>query len=169
VGNLPRAAYISATMAETTTLYDTDFLRWTEEQAKALREAKGASLPLDWENLAEEIESLGISQRAALRAQLRRVLHHLFKLEASPASDPRAGWRRSVRDAREEVEDILQDSPSLRREVAGLVAAQAARAAKMAADDLADHGGSSDAIRAQLDKGSFTVEEVLGDWFPEKE
>ena len=163
-------------MAETTTLYDTDFLHWTEEQAKALREAKGANLPLDWENLAEEIESLGISQRAALRAQLRRVLHHLFKLEhhlfkleASPASDPRAGWRRSVRDAREEVEDILQDSPSLRREVAGLVAAQAARAAKMAADDPADHGESSDAIRAQLDKGGFTVEEVLGDWFPEKE
>ena len=100
---------------------------------------------------------------------MRRVLHHLFKLEASPASDPRAGGRRSVRDAREEVEDILQDSPSLRREVAGLVAAQAARAAKMAADDLADHDESSDAIRAQLDKGGFTVEEVLGDWFPEKE
>jgi len=158
-------------MADTNTLYDTDFLRWTEEQAKALRRApeslRGSNLPLDWENLAEEIESLGISQRAALRAQVRRVLHHLFKLEASPASEPRAGWRRSIRDARDEIEDILQDSPSLRREVAELVAAQTARAARSAASDLAEHGESADAIQARLDTGGFTADDAVGDWFPD--
>ena len=88
-------------------LYDRDFLLWTKDQAAALRRAKGANLPLDWENLAEEIESLGISQRTALRSQLRRILRHLFKLEASPRAEPRRGWKESVRGARAEIEDIL--------------------------------------------------------------
>jgi len=51
-------------------LYQQDFVRWTEEQSSALREAArfGTNLPLDWENLAEEIESLGSSQRHELRS-----------------------------------------------------------------------------------------------------
>jgi Domain of unknown function DUF29 len=58
-------------MAKLKALYDEDFVRWTKEQAAALRRAKnlppagtvGSNLPLDWENLAEEIESLGKSER----------------------------------------------------------------------------------------------------------
>jgi Domain of unknown function DUF29 len=63
-------------------LYDQDFLLWTEEQAAALRRVKESNLPLDWENLAEEIESLGKSDRRQLRSQIRRILCHLFKLAA---------------------------------------------------------------------------------------
>ena len=70
-------------------LYDDDFFLWTQEQAAALRRAKESNLRLDWENLAEEIESLGKSDRRQLRSQIRRILRHLFKLEASPASEPR--------------------------------------------------------------------------------
>ena len=44
-------------MAKLNNLYDEDFVRWTEEQAAALRQAKGFNLPLDWVNLAEEIGS----------------------------------------------------------------------------------------------------------------
>jgi len=148
-------------------LYDRDFLRWTEEQAAALRGAKDSNLALDWENLAEEIESLGKSQRATLRSQLRRILRHLFKLEASPALEPRSGWEESIRDARVEIEDILQDSPSLRREVARLVLEQAPTAAKLAAADLRSHGEAGDAVWARLEKGGFTAAEVVGDWFPD--
>ena len=50
-------------MAKASALYGEDFVRWTEEQAAALRRAKGSNPPLDWENLAEEIESLGKSDR----------------------------------------------------------------------------------------------------------
>ena len=63
-------------MAKVGALYDRDFVLWTEEQAAALRRAKGSNLPLDWENLAEEIESLGKSDRRALSSQIRRILHH---------------------------------------------------------------------------------------------
>ena len=63
-------------MAKLSGLYDEDFVRWTEEQAAALRRAKGSNLPLDWENLAEEIESLGKSDRRELRSQITRILRH---------------------------------------------------------------------------------------------
>ncbi|MGH7097150.1 MAG: DUF29 domain-containing protein [Stellaceae bacterium] len=148
-------------------LYEQDFLRWTEEQAAALRRARDSNLPLDWDNLAEEIESLGKSQRAALRSQLRRILRHLFKLEASPAIEPRPGWEESIRDARVEIEDILKDSPSLRHEVARLTSEQTPTAAKLAAEDLQSHGETAEAVRMRVQKGGFTAEEVLGDWFPD--
>ncbi|MGE0257387.1 MAG: DUF29 domain-containing protein, partial [Alphaproteobacteria bacterium] len=92
-------------MADPGELYDLDFLRWTEQQATALRRAaQDSNLPLDWENLAEEIESLGKSLRRELTSQIRRILRHLYKLEASPASDPRAGWHGTIREARADVE-----------------------------------------------------------------
>ncbi|MGH7084764.1 MAG: DUF29 family protein, partial [Acetobacteraceae bacterium] len=78
-------------MTDAKRLYDEDFVLWAEQQAAALRAAaQGASnLELDWENLAEEIDSLGTSQRSALRSQIRRIIRHLIKLEYSLAQDPR--------------------------------------------------------------------------------
>lgn len=148
-------------------LYDQDFVRWTEEQATALRRAKGANLPLDWENLAEEIESLGKSQRTELKSQTRRILRHLFKLDASPSTEPRGGWRSTIRDARAEIEDVLEDSPSLRREIAEIVQKQSSTAAKLAAADLNRYAEPAAVMRARLEQGGFTAEQVLGDWFPD--
>jgi hypothetical protein len=154
-------------MTKVSELYDRDFVLWTEEQAALLRRAKDSNLPLDWENLAEEVESLGKSDRRALRSQIRRILHHLFKLEASPAAEPRSGWRATVRDARSEIGDVLRDSPSLGREIDGLIAEEAASAAKSAAEDLGQYGEAPHALRARFQKGGFTAEQVLGDWFPD--
>jgi len=57
-------------------LYDKDFLLWTQEQSRLLRQAaeRRVNFPLDWENLAQEIESLGKSQRAELRNRLATVI-----------------------------------------------------------------------------------------------
>lgn len=147
-------------------LYDQDFFLWTQEQAAALRQAKDSNLPLDWENLAEEIESLGKSDRRELTSQLRRILRHLFKLEASPAAQPRAGWRSTIVDARSEIAGVLEDSPSLRRQVDDLVKGQMKAAAELASTDLGEHGEPTTAIGERLAKGGFTAEQVLGDWFP---
>ena len=154
-------------MAKASALYGEDFVRWTEEQAAALRRAKGSNLPLDWENLAEEIESLGKSDRRELRSQITRILRHLLKLEASPAKEPRAGWRTTIREARSEIEAVLEDSPSLRQEAAALIKKQIRAAAELAVGDLGEHGEPADAIWARLQNRVFTAEEVLGDWFPD--
>jgi hypothetical protein len=57
--------------------YEADFFAWTQEQARLLRgrDARG----LDWENLAEEIDSMGRRDRRELESRLRLILHHLLK------------------------------------------------------------------------------------------
>ena len=97
-------------------LYEEDFVRWTEEQAAALRDAARLStnLPLDWENLAEEIDSLGRSQSRELGSRIAVIIEHLIKLETSPAADPRPGWIDTIGRERRDIEDLLNDSPSLR-------------------------------------------------------
>ena len=81
--------------------YDTDFYTWTQDQAQALRAKDLAAL--DLEHLAEEIDSLGRSDRDAIERQLVRLLLHLLKLTYDPATRPRRGWRVTVADAREQI------------------------------------------------------------------
>ena len=78
--------------------YDTDLALWADSQARARRDAghAGTNLPIDWENVAEEIEALGKSQARELASRVAIILVHLMKLEASPASEPRAGWQETI-------------------------------------------------------------------------
>jgi hypothetical protein len=106
-------------MPDLKTLYETDTVAWSEHQAAALRAAAlgGSNQHLDWANLAEEIEDLAKSLRRRLRRQIARIIHHQVKLEYSPAIEPRNGWRRTIRLARVDIARILEDSPSLKREI----------------------------------------------------
>jgi hypothetical protein len=88
--------------------YETDFYQWTQSQAAALRAKDLAALDLD--NLAEEIESLGRSERYAIESQLTRLLHHLLKWCYDTASDPRRLWELSINDARREIAKRLTGS-----------------------------------------------------------
>ena len=85
-------------MTKLKVLYEEDtFLAWSRNQAAALRAAAqdGSNQELDWENLAEEIEDLGKSQRLALRSRISTIIEHLVKLAHSPANDPRSGWQQA--------------------------------------------------------------------------
>jgi len=156
------------TVTDLKTLYDHDLVAWSHQQAAALRAAArtGSNQIVDWENLAEEIEDLGRSQRAALRSQIRRIIRHLVKLENSRAIDPRRGWVETTGDARSEIEDLLELSPSLRAEIDRDVAAQTARAIKLAIQDLRGHGAIDDAQLQRLRAAAYSAEQVLSDWFP---
>lgn len=155
-------------MADTRTLYDEDFVAWTEQQAQALRAASrgGTNQPLDWENLAEEIESLGKSDRRELQSQIHRVIRHLVKLQFSRAADPRHGSLDSVRDARLQAELVLADSPSLRPQLDRIVAAQTPKAIERALFDLGEFGEIDHATERELRQTRYTVDQVLGDWVP---
>ncbi|MGH7814077.1 MAG: DUF29 domain-containing protein [Candidatus Binataceae bacterium] len=98
-------------------LYERDYCDWTVTQARALRARR--THDLDWENLAEEIESLGRSDARALKSHLARLMAHLLKwtLQASKRTQSKRAansWRGSVNDARREIRDLLDDSPSLK-------------------------------------------------------
>ena len=157
-------------MADLKTLYEDDTAAWAEQQASALRAAArgGSNQLLDWENLAEEIESLRKSLKYALGSQIFRVIHHLTKLEYSPAVDPRKGWRRSIRQARLEIRRILDDSPSLRREVARAIADETKPAIEYALQDLQEFDELDRHQLPSLRKASYTQEQVLDDWFPDE-
>jgi len=96
----------------TETLYDTDFYEWTSHTAELLRERRFDEV--DLENLLEEIESLGKSQRKAVRSQLSRMLVHLAKAQIQPERHG-SSWTSTILDARREIRHDLEDSPSLRR------------------------------------------------------
>ena len=92
-------------------LYETDFALWSERQAAALRRRAGNEI--DWENVAEEIESLGKSDRREIRSRLAVILTHLLKWQFQP--DARSSsWRGSVVENRNKIADLIDESPSLR-------------------------------------------------------
>jgi len=149
--------------------YDKDIVLWSEHQATLLRRvAAGERLndQVDWENVAEEIESLGRSERTSLASHVRNVLEHLIKLQCSPASLPRAGWRASVVRARAEIAALLEESPSLRQRVDGVIASELPRARMIAAATLEDYGESP---RVELDQLRYDSDQVLGPWLPEQD
>lgn len=91
--------------------YDTDFYTWTQEQAHALRKSRPENL--DWENLAEEIESLGKNNQHAIVSRLRVLIGHLLKWRAQPERRS-SSWIATIALQRSEVEDLLEENPSLR-------------------------------------------------------
>jgi hypothetical protein len=155
-------------MAEVKTLYEADLVAWAEQQAKALRDAarNNSNDALDWENLAEEIEDLGKSLRIGLSSQISRIIQHQVKLAHSPASDPRRGWRRTIRQARAEIERILDDSPSLKREVAGLIEDETRRSIELAIKDMEEYDEVGRLELPLLRRARYTPEQIIDDWFP---
>ncbi|MBV8735823.1 MAG: DUF29 domain-containing protein [Alphaproteobacteria bacterium] len=149
-------------------LYEKDFVRWTEVRAATLRKAAclGINLPLDWENLAEEIESLGRSQRRELRSRIATIIVHLLKLQCSPAADPWANWIETIARERASIEDLLDDSPSLRNELAETVMRETLRAVKRVARGLRHYGETSPNTMALIENAKFSEVQVLDDWFP---
>ena len=151
-------------------LYEQDFVRWAESQADALRDAarSGANLPIDWDNLIEEVESLARSERRELRNRLATVIEHLLKLEHSPAPEPRAGWRETVRRERRAIEHLLEDSPSLKAEVARMIERDSYPTANDVAETLKVYGEATPAVLAKVLGARYDADQVLGDWFPDR-
>jgi hypothetical protein len=91
--------------------YEVDFYIWTRGQADALR--RRAANELDWENLAEEIESVGRSEKREIESRLEDLLLHLLKWRYQPALQC-GSWRSSIGEARFRIARVVKDNPSLR-------------------------------------------------------
>lgn len=119
-------------------LYDTDFYAWTQEQSRRLRAmaASRVNETIDWENVAEEIESMGRSERKEIKSRLEELLLHLLKLAHSPDAYPRRGWRVSIAKQRKGLAEAVIESPSLRRYPAEVLADVWPDACRQAEADL---------------------------------
>src|SRR5215471_3552685 len=91
------------------THYDDDFYTWTQEQAALLRE--GAVQELDLANLAEEIESLGKSERRALESHLEVLVLHLLKWQYQPSGRLTGhSWYDTIVEQRRQIARLLRDN-----------------------------------------------------------
>lgn len=80
-------------------LYDDDIVTWAEQQAAGLRVLAARpelSNTLDWENLAEEVESVGRSQVQAVESLLAQTLAHLLKRISAPDAPATLHWRKEI-------------------------------------------------------------------------
>jgi hypothetical protein len=114
--------------------YESDFALWVHDQAAALRDGRFADV--DVANVAEELEALVSSNRREIIRRLTLVAMHLLKLEFQPAKETRS-WRKTIRVQARDVEEILADSLSLRRELPAFIAKAYANARKDAAGETA--------------------------------
>ncbi|URR34492.1 DUF29 domain-containing protein [Thermosynechococcus sp. HN-54] len=146
---------------KTQLLYETDYYLWLNTTVAQLKARDFGNL--DLENLIEEIESLGRSEKRALFSYLLRLCEHLLKLkywETERQYCYRA-WLLEISHFRLEIALILQDSPSLQpfANAAFLDAYQKARKNMLKAIGL-----SPDVIPEAL---NFTIEEALDEeWLP---
>ncbi len=99
--------------------YDHDFARWSAEQSELIRQGRFSEV--DLENVAEEIASLGRSDRREIRNRLEVLLRHLLKWEFQPGKR-KAGWRSTILDQRRQIKVLLKESPSLKRYPASQIA-----------------------------------------------
>lgn len=93
------------------TLYETDFYNWIQEQSALLK--AGRLSELDIENLIEEIETVGRSEQRECKSRLTILLMHLLKWQYQP--DHRCNsWKYTLRYQRKDLLSVLKDSPSLK-------------------------------------------------------
>ncbi len=118
-------------MGTNTELYEQDFYKWTQATAALIRQGKWHEV--DPECLAEELESLGKRDRRELGSRLEVLAMHLLKWCYQPERrEDSHSWYDTILEQRGQMQQLLNDSPSLRPRVATLLAQHYRRARRRA-------------------------------------
>jgi hypothetical protein len=138
-------------------LYETDYNQWVNETVQQLRERKFDGV--DWDNLIEEIEDMGKSQKRALESFLTRLVEHLLKLSYWESEKERNSnhWKSEIVNFRYQIHKRLKESPSLLSELESIYAEIFSVAIKSVSQLF------------PLEKDTYIpLEKTLdNDWFPE--
>jgi hypothetical protein len=95
-------------------MYEQDFYAWSVQTATLIRQ--GSWSEIDALNLAEEIESMGRSEKRELINRLAILMMHLLKWQFQSERRSRS-WEGTIDEQRQQVHDLLEDSPSLTYEL----------------------------------------------------
>lgn len=104
----------TSTEQNTSTLYNKDYHLWLETTIQQLRSREFTHV--DWENLLDELESMGKNNRRAVKSLLTRLWEHLLKLRywESEKEYNKNKWKSEITTFRQQIRDELSDSPSLK-------------------------------------------------------
>lgn len=130
-------------------LYEEDAWSWAQEQAEALRQRDVAAI--DWDNVIEEIETLGRSEEHAWTSHCTNVISHLLKIEHSGRVRDLRHWRDEVEGWREQMYDGLDENPGMKGKLEALLAKAWRRGRRDAVKELVRHG----------DPGNWAAEKAL--------
>jgi len=140
--------------------YEKDFYAWTIHNAKLLREGKLSEV--DIEHIAEEIESMGKSERRELINRLAVLIAHLLKWQFQQERRSNS-WKYTIEEQRDEVLELIEESPSLKYEIQEKLNRAYRKAILWAATEM----GVNKSIFE--DECPFSLEKVLNkDFYPEK-
>lgn len=140
--------------------YEKDFYAWALESAQLIREGKFTEV--DIKHLAEEVESMGKSDRRKLISHFAVLLAHLLKWQFQPERRSNS-WQYTIKTQRFEVNELLIDSPSLKYELDKQLEHAYEKALLLAANET----GLSTEIFPKV--CPFSLEETLdNDFFPRK-
>jgi len=111
-------------------LYHEDYYGWLRENAQLIREKRFSEVDAD--NIVEELESMGKSEKRELSSRLTILLLHLLKWQYQ-AVKRSMSWRNTIAVQRIDIEELFEDSPSLRKEISDKIEV-AYEKAKLAAE-----------------------------------
>ena len=94
-------------------LYESDFHAWCYQQAAVLDRLKSDFLDLDTDNLIEEIETLGRSEKSELCNRIGRLIQHLLKFTFQPEKRTES-WQNTLLCQSKEISDLILENPSLK-------------------------------------------------------
>jgi hypothetical protein len=122
------------------TLYETDFQGWIEEQMELLK--KGRFSELDVPNLLEEMVDMGKSHYRELENLLMIILLHLLKwkyqlkqLQETWKEFEGKSWKNTIIEQRYQLHKLLKQNPSLNRFIPQTMKEIYADAVKLAAEE----------------------------------
>lgn len=100
------------------TLYKTDFYAWTQRQVDLLRAEEFEAV--DWNNLIEEMETLGRSETHKVESRLIVLIMHLLKWEYQPERQSRS-WQNAIAEQRDRLDRLLFKNPTLRARLPDII------------------------------------------------
>lgn len=151
----------SEVKVESMSLYDKDYQLWLEKTVAQLKAQDFSQI--DLENLIEEIESLGRSEKRAISSYLIRLCEHLLKIKywESEREICLRSWKREIINFRLQIQEELESSPSLKTFLQDIFAKQYKNGRK-----LFLNASELDACLIPQDP-DFTLEQALDeDWLP---